>query len=142
MDGLVLFREPYGALFQKTFHVLILRTRKAGKQFNQRWLSGFFVAPQCQILTDITEKNLSFPGRFFNRIDKYLYLFLAEMTKFFVILEAAIINTSFVSMVLPLQFILLYLYFIILYRLMQQIFHEFFITYFSAVTVHRPIVIS
>ena len=35
-------------------------------------------------------------------------------------------------MVLPLQFILFYLYFIILYRLTQQIFYEFFITYFSA----------
>ena len=35
---------------------------------------------------------------------------LPEMTKFFVILEAAIIKTSFVSMVLPFQFILFYLY--------------------------------
>ena len=52
---------------------------------------------------------------------------LPEMTKFFVILEAAIINTSFVSMVLPFQFILFYLYFIILYWLTQQIFYEFFI---------------
>ncbi len=33
-------------------------------------------------------------------------------------------------MVLPFQFILFYLYFIILYRLTQQIFYEFFITYF------------
>ena len=32
-------------------------------------------------------------------------------------------------MVLPFQFILFYLYFIILYRLTQQIFYEFFITY-------------
>ena len=34
-------------------------------------------------------------------------------------------------MVLPFPFILFYLYFIILYRLTQQIFYEFFITYFS-----------
>jgi hypothetical protein len=47
-----------------------------------------------------------------------------------VILEVAIINTSFVSMVLPFQFILFYLYFIILYRLTQQIFYELFIAYF------------
>ena len=33
-------------------------------------------------------------------------------------------------MVLPFQFILFYLYFIILYRLTQQIFYELFITYF------------
>ena len=56
---------------------------------------------------------------------------LPEMTKFFVILESAMINTSFVSMFLPFQFLLFYLYFIILYWLTQQIFYEFFITYFS-----------
>ncbi len=40
-------------------------------------------------------------------------------------------------MVLPLQFILFYLYFIILYRLMQQNFYEFFIINFSCLPTRQ-----
>ena len=128
--------------------------------FKKRSTSLFFglEKPESNSTSAGSPASSSFPNAKYSRIlPKKTYHFLAdssialinistcslpEMTKSFVILEAAIINTSFVSMVLPLQFILLYLYFIILYRLMQQIFHEFFITYFSAVTVHRPMVIS
>ncbi|MCM1190677.1 MAG: hypothetical protein NC541_15490, partial [bacterium] len=53
---------------------------------------------------------------------------LPEMTKFFVILEVAIKNTSFVSLAHLQKSILSYLHFIILFRLMQQNFYEFFIT--------------
>ena len=81
----------------------------------------------CQpVLTENGAQALKMVGRLQPQLI-ILDVAMPEMTKFFVILEVAMINTSFVSMVLPFQFILLYLYFIILYRLMQQNLYEFLI---------------